>query len=223
MDKNEGKDNLRDNLNEVEITGVTAADEKAKNCDDILPIRCELEQVMCDEPVHLIQELIFCFILFALGAYVTISGFLMPIPQLQGGNWYDTPGAMPIFLGTVMMICCGVWFAQVIKKGSGLKTIFTSARLEKENQNNDNNKDCTSREEMKRLGIAVAMLFIYVFAMLNRMNYYLATFLFLTASTITFELKKLTVKRVIILVLMSAALAIGIGYIFSNFAKIPLP
>jgi hypothetical protein len=218
-----GKIECKNNHNGVKINGITAADETAKKDDGVLSTRCEIERVVCEKPVHLIQELIFCLILFALGAYAVISGFLMPVPQLQGDNWYDTPGSMPIFLGTVMMICCVVWFAQVIKKGSGLKNIFAGAKIQKEKKNNGNNKDCTSREEMKRLGIAVALLFIYVFGMLSRMNYYLATFLFLAASMLIFELKKLTLKRVIILILISAVLAIGIGFIFSNFAKIPLP
>ena len=151
-------------------------------------------------------------ILFAL--FFIIGGLKMPVASLTGdaSQWYLSPGFMPVICGVVLILLSILLIKDALHAG----TKFTS---------NDRARalEYLKSEKFFRLITAGVFLSIYLFIMLRRIDYFIATFIYMVVNMIVFTSKKRTVKQIIIYIVISLAAAGAITYGFGTLAQIPLP
>ena len=118
-----------------------------------------------------------------------------------------SPGLMPLFLTSMLIILGIVLIIGAIKEVGGLSKEDLSVF-----------KGWLKSMETKRSFIMLALIIIYTFGFLGRMPYIVSTFIFLTAFML--YIKATDWKRVLVI----STLATGIiAYAFGTLAMIPLP
>lgn len=147
----------------------------------------------------------------ALGVFLTVCAFAMPNSELTGSakKWYISPGVFPGFIGIGLMIMS---FALICKaalqcRSAGHK--LSLAHLRPQGGGTDT----------VRLVLAGALLVLYV-ASLGRINFTVATFLFLSVTMLSFKTKGFSPLKILV---FAAVVSGAITYGFGTLARIPLP
>ena len=156
-------------------------------------------------------NVIFGFTLAAICLWVAIESFNMPrYTHLEG--IYGAPGLVPFFLSLSLMFMGIAVLVTGISNG-GLKNLTFKA------------EKALTQEEKKGLGrmlAATALIFVYVFVLLNNVHYILATALFLFAFLVAFREGNLQ-RRIVLPVIIAVISSVFIYYAFSQLFMIPLP
>jgi len=125
-------------------------------------------------------------------------------------NFLDAPGFFPMILGIVIVLLGVILMASALKR-NGVEELKAVLR------NNEIVKGLKS-EEMIRALIIVGIMAVYIFGLVGRINFTLATFLYLAVT-----MMYLKATKVVNIVLISLISAIVISYSFGSLFNIPLP
>ena len=148
---------------------------------------------------------IFCF-----GLFVFISGIYMCFFALTGTDvWFYSPGFFPCFIGVMLMLSSLFMAIKNLRAGARLGKDAVAAV-----------KAGADPRRAVRLLTSIGLLAIYVFVLIGRVHFVLATFAYLAVSMIVFRKDGFAVWK---LLLISAA-ATGVIYlVFAVIAAVPLP
>lgn len=151
------------------------------------------------------------FVFCVLGIYMVVCGFRMPNSELTGSpsKWYIAPGLFPVFIGLGLTLMSLSLIAKSFMAIRGDGGTFTLSKL----------IPSGDRQQKKRLILAGVLLVGYV-ASLGKINFTVATAVFLFVTMFFFRAKEFALwKLLLISVLFSVAVTFGFG----TLAKIPLP
>lgn len=155
-------------------------------------------------------------ILFGLGGiavavFALVEALKMPVQALYNCKWYTAPAVLPIICSVLVGVLCLVLVIQSFRRCGGIKKQDVSAAL-----------GYFKSKQFLRLVLAIVLLTIYLFVLLGRVHYILATFLYLFATMFLFR-NKTSVKHIVLLLVLSLVVSVAVGLCFSELAKIPLP
>lgn len=151
-----------------------------------------------------------CLLLFAL-AYV---GGAFGIQNISTAKWYDSPGLFPVIIGFAFLLFSVIYLVQNL---DGRKLTVEDKQAV---------RAYLRSPVFSRLVIAIGLLAVYVFGLLGlhigsfKMPYEAATFIYLFSSMMIFRTKGYKIWKI---VLIALAIALIVGFGFSQGAKIPLP
>ena len=156
------------------------------------------------------KDLVASVIVFAFGLYSFLSGLQMCFFAVTGTKvWYYSPGFLPAFIGLVLMILATIMFCKKYANG---------VRITNEDVHRTFQKLFSFRNW--RLITAIVFLAIYVFLMIGRIPFAIATFLYLSVNFITFRTRNIAIWK---LLLISAITTAAVYVFFGMVAAIPLP
>ena len=157
-------------------------------------------------------DFITSIILFLFGLFVLRESLSMPVAAFLGGVWYAGPGVFPAFLGSMIMLTALILFQKAFRVLRGHKILNFHSILA-----------VVKTKTMARWGIALVLVFLYIYGFLGRIHYTVATSIYLAANMIIFTDKQRTKLRMLFYILLSVGLAVVVAVVFQNFARIPLP
>lgn len=157
------------------------------------------------------NDLYSSIVLFLISLYVFIEGVRMPVSVYTGsdGAWYGAPGGFPVIIGGILMILSVMLFAKSWRITGGFRK--------------DDFQDMTAvlrSAYVKRLALITVLLAVYIFVLLGRVPFYVATFLFLFVTMLVFRRNGFAVWKLLVISVVIDAL---ITYGFGTLAGIPLP
>ena len=158
-------------------------------------------------------DFITSIVLFSFGLFIFVESVRMPMPAHARHLWFTAPGFFPGFLGIMLKVTSLMLFYKAFRVLRKNKTFldFGSMLL------------VIRSKTTARLGIALAFLIIYIFVLLGAIHYIAATFIYVLANVIVFDTKQRTLRRVLLQIVIAAALAVIIAVMFRDFGRIPLP
>ncbi len=142
-------------------------------------------------------------VLLVFGTGVTWISFTMPRLEEKGINPYTAPGVVPAILGIIILFLALVMFIRTIKQGDFLP-VFSGGDL----------KSFILNGGTLRLTVALVLSLIYALGMVGRVPYPLATFLFIFAFILCFDLKFDAIpgskKRIILVAFIEALITAAV-------------
>ena len=145
-------------------------------------------------------------LLIAFGIFLIVESLGMKVYN----TFLDAPGFFPLILGIIFIVFGLVMLVGALRGGSieAAKNTFTKAALMKLFWN----------PQAKRVVILTFFMVVYIFGLIGRVHFAIATFLYLFVRV--FDLKSTALVKNIII---SAISALVIGAVFQYVFKIPLP
>ncbi|NPV54952.1 MAG: tripartite tricarboxylate transporter TctB family protein [Firmicutes bacterium] len=159
-------------------------------------------------------DLVTSVFLFIFGLLFLIGALKMPVAEFvrytgTRAGMYTAPGIFPAFVGIIIMLEAVLLFrVGLLESGGIIREDLRGAAA------------YFRGKEFQRLIIALALIVLYIFGMLGRIRYEVATFIFLFATMAIFRDRKTSLVKIAII---SVLVAVAVGYGFSKFARIPLP
>lgn len=159
-----------------------------------------------------------CLILLGLG--VVYGATRMPMKGTYGGVtnvWYVSPAILPILIGVLLVIFSAGILLRAIKDG-GHKDIIGYFGTKA--------KGLPKNAEVHRILIIWAWSSVYIFILLGRINFYLASFIYLGPLMLIFYRPggaSLRLKHFVFVLVLCAVLPIVVGYLFNRYLFVPLP
>lgn len=152
------------------------------------------------------SDLVMGVLLFAFGIFLIVESLGMKVYN----TFLDAPGFFPLILGIIFIVFGLVMFIGALRGGSvaAAKNTFTKATL----------TTLFLNPQSKRVVILSFFMVVYIFGLIGRVHFAIATFLYLFVTF--FYLKSTTLVKNIII---SAISALVIGAVFQYVFKIPLP
>ena len=147
------------------------------------------------------------------GIFFLVLGPVLVYASLQMKvyrSFLDAPGFFPMILGIIFTIMGGILLNTAIKR-NGIEELKQVIR------NKEISKGLRSDTALRAF-VLVILMAVYIFGLVGRVNFTVATFVYLT---VTMLYLKSTSKVNIFLISLVASLAIS--YTFSNLFSIPLP
>ncbi len=142
-------------------------------------------------------------VLIVFGTGVTWISFTMPRLEEKGINPYTAPGVVPAILGIVILFLALIMFVRTLRHGDFLPR-FSGGDL----------KSFFLHEGTLRLSVALVLSLIYALGMVGHMPYLLATFLFVFAFVLCFDLKFDAIpgskKRIILVAFIEALITAAV-------------
>jgi hypothetical protein len=146
-------------------------------------------------------------ILFGLGVVVATLRMSWDIAHSQGAGWYAAPGAIQLGIA-VVLILQGIFLARTALREGGRWERSDLAYV----------RAGLASPSVKRAGIVALLLSVYVFGLVGRLHFTLASFLFVAAVILLFG--KGPVWRAL---LIAGVASVSISFLFQQLAGIPLP
>jgi len=152
------------------------------------------------------SDLVMGVLLFAFGIFLIVESLGMKVYN----TFLDAPGFFPLILGIIFSAFGLVMFIGSLRGGSvaAAKNTFTKATL----------TTLFLNPQSKRVVILSFFMVVYIFGLIGRVHFAIATFLYLFVTF--FYLKSTTLVKNIII---SAISALVISAVFQYVFKIPLP
>ena len=159
------------------------------------------------KPKNAAKDLVSGILLVAFGVYIIIDALHMRVYN----KFIDAPGFFPVIVGSVICLLGGILaFIGWRKGGFGeLKEVFSGSFL----------KQFFTSEGTIRVVILLAMMFIYIFGLLGRIHFIIATSIYLIANYLYLKATKHWWTGVIIAVATSFA----VYYAFKLGFSITMP
>jgi len=156
-------------------------------------------------------DLVTSTILFLFASVVFFEAYKMLSRTLgKGKDWYTSAGLFPLIVSVCLAICALLLFLRAWRDGARFD-FFSASSI----------KAMTMNKEVRVATIIITWLAFYIFGMLNFLPYWLATFLFLFLFMVLF--KKITVKSIVTMLIVSICATAALTYGFGTLAMIPLP
>lgn len=147
------------------------------------------------------------WILFGLIVYRETLKFPRDLPSVRASGWFTGPWIVP-GSAALLLVGLGVFLLIRAAREGGLWTREDVKAL----------IDSIKRPEFRR-ALTIALLFgVYVFVLIGRVHYTLATFLFLLAFYLLFRSAGFLKAT-----LVSAVASVAISWVFNVLARVPLP
>jgi hypothetical protein len=158
--------------------------------------------------------------LIILGLSVLYGASRMPMTGTYGGVtnvWYVSPAVIPILIGSLIIIFSIGILIRSIRDGGHKGIIgYFSGKM----------KGMSRNTEVKRIFIIWAWSSVYIFVLLGRINFYLASSMFLGPFMLMFYRPgsaSLRFKHFAFILILCAILPIAVGYLFNQYLLVPLP
>lgn len=157
------------------------------------------------------KDLVSSVVIFAIGVFSMVHGGLMPVAQITGSPdlWYVAPGVFPILVGAVLAVLAVVLFVRALLNGGVLNGEDMAAI-----------RRYFGTKEFFMLAAAIGFMAIYIFVLIGRLPYYLASFLYLAGNMATFRKTGYAWWKIFFISIIAVA---AITYGFGSLARIPLP
>lgn len=165
-------------------------------------------------------DLIFSSILIVFSAAVIIAALRMPwgstTNTVRGGGWYLSPGLLPLLLASLIILFSANVLYHALRDGGHIGLWRAACRWV---------KNIRSNTRLYRVLAVIAVLSLYIVLMLGRINYYVAStmYLFIFISLFHRPQGVTKVRYMITLTAISVLVPLVTGYIFSEFLNVPLP
>lgn len=162
-------------------------------------------------------DFVVSILLMCFGVWIVIHSFQMPRFKELGADPLSVPGIVPGILGTVIFILSLVVFIRSLaRKGYRLG-------LNRQTLNN-----FLRESSLNRMLLTMLICIVYGIFMVGRLNYYLATFIFVLTFLILFQFRNLEDAtgrgRLFALAVLQALLTAGIvGAVFRYLFLVDLP
>ena len=157
-------------------------------------------------------DLIAGVVTFAVSIYVMINSITFWKEDFVDVFYYSS-GLMPMMIGACLFIFSALYIRRTLKEHS-LKECLKDIK-------NFSIEFVKSKNVHKAL-VGIAIFWIYIFLMLGRMPFWLATFITLSALLLFINWQK-SFKKIIILLLISAVATFMIILVFQIIFKVPMP
>ena len=150
-------------------------------------------------------------VLLGIGTFSIVHGYQMPVAQVTGSPdlWYIAPGVSPILVGIVLDVLAFILLIRSIVNGGLLSSVDLQAAGR-----------YIKTHDFLLLITAIGFLAIYIFILIGRMPYYVATFIYLFGNMVVFKSKGYPWWRILLVSVLAVA---AITYGFGVMARIPLP
>lgn len=162
-------------------------------------------------------DFVVSILLMGFGVWVVIHSIQMPRFEDMGANPFSVPGIVPGILGAIIFFLSLVVFIRSLRQKGFLLEVnrFAVSSFFKD-------------PAMQRMLLSSALCVVYGFVLVGRINYYLATFLFVLAFLIIFQFRSYTAasgrSKLVLMSLAQALLTAGIvGAVFRYLFLVDLP
>lgn len=165
-------------------------------------------------------DIVTALCLILLGLAVLFGASRMPMSGTYAGVtnvWYVSPAILPILIGVLIIIFSIGVLIRAIRDGGHREIIRYFA---------EKTKGLSRNREVQRILIIWIWSSVYIFIMIGRINFYVASFLYLCPFMLLFYRpgrESLKLKHFALIIVLCALLPIGIGYIFYRYLLVPLP
>jgi hypothetical protein len=129
------------------------------------------------------------------------------LPAVRQDGWYTAPGLVPAG-AALLLLGLGTYLSLDAFKQRGGWSRQDFAQL----------KAACAEPALRRIVLTASLLLVYVFGVVGRVHFVLASFLFLAAFMFLF--KAAAWWKVLVI---SASVSAAIGFLFQHLARIPLP
>lgn len=173
------------------------------------PLSINDDKIIDRRPDSQDADLLSSLVLFCFACFVFISGLYMCFSAQTGTEvWYYSPGFFPLFIGAVLLILAILFFRKKYIAGGRLKH-FTGIIRNSINTN-----------KTLRLCLAIGIFAFYVFVLIGRIHFLVATFIYLFVTMTVFRTENYAIWKIAII----SASATGFVYLFFGIiASVPLP
>jgi hypothetical protein len=156
-------------------------------------------------------DLVTSVILLLFSGFVFFEAFKLVSKTLEKGkDWYTSAGLFPLIVSVCLALCALLLLLRAWKDGARLDFM-----------NAPGFKAMVDNKEVRVATIIIGWLAIYIFGLLKVLPYWLATFVFLFVFMLCF--KKITLKSIITMLIISVCATVALTYGFGTLAMIPLP
>ncbi|TCK29203.1 tripartite tricarboxylate transporter TctB family protein [Ancylobacter aquaticus] len=155
-----------------------------------------------------------------LGIVMIVAASRMPWIVQSGGlqqDWYLSPGLFPTVLGVLLIIFSSNVLMHAVR-GGGYRGLGRAAA--------HGLRSVGSNHDLHRMAMAAALVGLYVFVGIGRVEYHIASSVFLFVTMLVFHRapdRPFTVRAVLKLALIAVLAPLVIGYIFTEFFQVPMP
>jgi hypothetical protein len=162
-------------------------------------------------------DFITSILLICFGGWVTIHSYHMPRFENLEANPFSVPGIVPGILGTVIVLLSGVVLIRSLRR-NGYRLGITRASI----------ADFFKNPSMQRMVLTLLICMVYGLILIGNIDYYLSTFLFVTAFLLLFQYRRSAPlygqKKMILASLVQALLTAAIvGAVFRYLFLVVLP
>lgn len=161
-----------------------------------------------NEDIDKYLDFISGIILLIFGIYVLITGIFIAKKSTIGDIvWYGSPGIFPIFIGVIIVILAIILAIENLPKENNVNLIRDIVK-------------CVDKNVVFRTLITIGLFAVYVFILIGRIPFYIATFVYLFITMLIFRENKFVIwKLLLISIIVTIIICLGFGKI----ANIPLP
>jgi len=162
-------------------------------------------------------DFVVSLLLMAFGVWIVIHSFQMPRFEELGANPFSVPGIVPGILGTIIFILSFIVFMRSLTR-KGYRLGLNRATLTGFFRN----------ASMQRMLLTILICIVYGIVLVGRINYYLATFVFVLVFLILFQYRPSegfpARRKTLVLSFIQAVLTAGIvGAVFRYLFLVDLP
>lgn len=147
------------------------------------------------------------FVLFGLVAVGASLSLRWDLASVQQAGWYTAPGLVPLGVGVLLAFQGAILTLQSLRRGG---------RWERGDM--DRAVRGAGSRPARRVAVVALLLVVYVFGMVGRLHFTLASFIFLVAFMYMFRAGAWWK-----ILLVSAGAAVAVSYLFEGVARVPLP
>ena len=162
-------------------------------------------------------DFVVSLLLMGFGIWIVIHSFQMPRFEELGANPFSVPGIVPGILGAIIFILSLIVFIRSLTR-KGYRLGLNRATL----------SELFRNASMQRMLLTILICIVYGIVLVGRINYYLATFVFVLTFLILFQFRPsegfLTQRKTLVLSLIQALLTAGVvGAVFRYLFLVDLP
>ncbi len=150
-------------------------------------------------------DLVVGLLLAALSLYVVVQAVAMPRPK----GWHSAPGLLPLIVGATLLLLSAVLTVGALRAGGWWRLVAGARGLR---------RAWRSPTTAWRTLLMVGAVWAYVYILLPRLPFEVATFLFLALTLVA-----LWRRSPLRLVLVSAAVGVALSLLFGKFLRTLLP
>lgn len=156
-------------------------------------------------------------VLMAFGIWVVVHSLRMPRFENLGANPFSVPGIVPGLLGIIIFLLSLVIFLRALKQ-KGHRLGINAAII----------RNFTRDASMQRMVVTILVCGVYGLGLIGKINYYLATFLFVLAFLLLFQYRPshdgpTTGKLIAVSVFQAVLTAGAVGAVFRYLFLVELP
>lgn len=153
------------------------------------------------------MDIVFGVILVLLGMFFAWQSYKMPWNGISGGGVLAAPGLLPLIISIVLMLCGVILIVSAVKEGTRITKEDLKAAL----------KVLKSKAAV-RIYVMLVIIAGYIFGLVGRIEFTLATFIFLSVFFLYVKAGKWWGCLI-----LAAVVAVAISFAFGTLIGIPLP